>query len=172
MHRFASPKIIVYLFFWLIVDLCLIPALRVEAVRPVCLYLAVLYAAFEWHGQHLFTMALAVGILRDLTGSEPLGVETAVLGLSTLALHFFVPKLDRRSFTIRFVVTLVFVFLVLVADSVLASLLGAQNRISWYFLYAILNSALATAILMPFVFSLSGRWFGDRAPLKQYELFR
>ena len=172
MPRLFSSKVIFYLFFLLVLDVCVMPMIHFGSARPVLLYLMIPYAALEWHWQKTLAMALAVGILRDLTGSHPMGSETTVLLAASLALDLMVQKMDRESTLMRLGLTFVLVFGVAVLTLFLSNLVGISAPVSWPALWVSLGMAAATTCVMPFFFYATAWWFHDRSLFKQYELFR
>ncbi len=168
MPRILSGKVIGFLFLLLLLELCFLPALHLP-VQPVLLYLVIPYAAFQWRWEKTVWLAMGVGLMRDLTGSQPLGTETLVLSLAAAGLDFFVLKIERRMFLMRVITTFLFVFSVTLLSLILSGFLGSS--ISWFHLGTALRTALATAVFMPIFFSLAGFWFRDTGSLKQYELF-
>ena len=132
----------------------------------------ILYAGFEWHWRHALRFALAVGLLRDALGSQPMGVETTVLFAATLALAFFVKKIERRSLIMRMITGFIFVFAVNLFVLVLSNLLGfSQQSLGQCFALAGV-AAGSTVVFLPFFFFLTAMWFEEKALLRQYELFR
>lgn len=172
MYRLISGKVIVFLLVCLALDVSFMPLFRSDLFYPpVFLYLAVLYTAFVWHGQHTLGIGLAVGFLKDLVSLQPLGIETVVLGSASFALVLIVQSLDRESFLNRFVTCFIFVLSVSFLIWGISGFLVSSSRISWYPVYACLILALSTSVAMPLFFYFAGRWFKDQQPLKQYELF-
>ena len=116
-------------------------------------------------------MAVAAGILRDFAGSHFLGLETAALVAASFVLDLLVQKIDRDSPVMRMAVGFLFVFLVSILVVVFSNFLGGAREISWYTFQISAGAALySAAVLPPFIY-VTGRWFHDRVPLKQYELF-
>jgi rod shape-determining protein MreD len=171
MHHALSGRVIFYLFFLLIIDLCVSPLIAADAVRPVFLYLMIIYAAFEWQWERTFALALFVGILRDATGSHPFGIETTVLVLTSLALDFVIRTIERKSWLVRFMVTLLYVLSVSVGALILSALLGYRQYWTWQSLMLCFQTALYTGMIMPFFFYFTSRWFTRRHIVRQYELF-
>ena len=172
MPRIFSGRVIGYLLLLLVLDLSVLPFIRVGGIQPHLLYLIVLYAAFQWGWQRTLPMALAVGILRDLTGSHLLGLETGSLILASVILDLLVKKMVRESTLLRFSTALIFVFCASLFHLILVSFLSGTNYVSWHRCYLSLGTSLYTAACMPIFFYLTARWFYDRVPMKQYELFQ
>ena len=172
MHRILSGRVIFYLFLLLVVDLTIMPLLCIGPLYPQLLYLMVLYAAFQWGWQRTIPMALAVGILRDLTGSQFLGFETASFVLASMILDLLVQKMEREFVLLRFAAAFIFVFCASMFHLILVSLVTGTIYLSWYRCWVVFGSSLYTALLMPLFFYVTAKWFGDRAVLKQYELFQ
>lgn len=172
MHRLASGKVIFYLLLCLALDVSVMPLFRFDFFYPpVLLYLAVLYTAFVWHGQHTVEIGIAVGLLKDVTSVQPLGIETAVLGAASFVLVRMVQTVDRESLLNRFLTCFVFVLSVSLLIWVFSGFLISSSPLSWYSVTTCLTLALSTAVVMPVFFYLTSRWFKDQQPLKQYELF-
>lgn len=171
MPRIFSGRVILFLASLLIFDLTLAPLFRVGSVKPILLYLALLHAAFHWDSQKILPMALAVGLLRDLAGSHPFGLETALLVAAALALEFFVQQIDRHSLLMRLGFAFVFIFFVNLSHLAFASFLGMSYGLSSHGLSVALGTAFTTAAFLPALTWMASRWFGERVPLKQYELF-
>jgi rod shape-determining protein MreD len=171
MHHALSGRVVFYLFFLLIIDLCVSPLVAAGSVRPVLLYLMMIYAAFEWHWERTFSLAFFVGILRDMTGSHPFGIETAVLVLTSIALDFVIRTIERKSWLMRSVVTLLYVLAVSVGVLLLSALLGYRQYWTWQSLLLCFQTALYTSLIMPFFFYFTSRWFTRRHIVRQYELF-
>ena len=171
MPRLSSPRLIFYLLFMITLEVSLAPLFPEAAPRPAFLYLSVLYAAFEWVPAKTFRMALAAGLLRDLATGQPLGVETAVLVSLGLGLGFIVQKIEREFFIMRFACTFLFIFFADLGVSILSGFYGLAYGLSGRITAISFGNALVSALVMPFFFSLSRRWFKDRVFLKQYELF-
>ena len=173
MPRIFSTKVILALLFLLLLDWIFFAPLRNGFFQPVLLYLMVLYAGFEWHWRHALRFAFAVGFLRDTLSTQPLGVETTVLFAATLALVFFVKKIERRSFVMRFFVGFLFIFSVDLFVLVLSNLLGFVQQPLWQCFNLAVSTAVSTVLFLPPFFSLADRWFGEKSSgSQQYELFR
>ena len=170
MPRLRSGKVIFTLFFLLTADFCLVPLAHLP-VPPVFLYLLIPYAAFRWHWEKTVPLAIAIGLLRDLAGSQPLGAETAALAAVSAGLDFLILKIDRGSFLMQFAACFLFIFLVMALTLILSGFLGSAAGLSWKSLGIALGAALSTAAAMPFFFYLNALWFRERVSLKQYELF-
>ncbi len=171
MPRIFSGKVILYFFLLLVADLCWSPWIAVGGAQPVFLYLMVVYSAFQWGAWRSVPVAIVAGLARDLTGSLDLGVETLVLFISTLVLDFLVQKLDRESQLVRMIAAFLFVFWVLLELAYCSSFFGMKLPVTGHALLGILTTALYTAVWTPVFFGVTSRWFHDRTPMKQYELF-
>lgn len=171
MPRIFSAKVILFFLVMLALDVSLMPAAGVPAFRPVLLYLAVPYAAFEWQGARTVQAGLLAGFLRDLVSGLPLGVETVVLTAAALVLENFCLKIDRRSTAVRLVLVFLFVFSVSISTLALSVFLGCPAPLGWPEIGASLGAALAAAVFSLPVFFLAARWFGAQRFLRQYELF-
>lgn len=172
MPRILSFRMMVYLWILLVLDLSLAPLFRLGALQPILLYLAILHAGFQWGSEKTVPVAVAVGLLRDLAGSHVFGLETGVLVCAALLLDLLVQKVDRQSFAVRMGVTFLFVFSVTTLLWMFSRFLGSTLSVSWDTFGTSLGTAGYGAVLAPVFFYLTARWFHDRAPLKQYELFR
>ncbi len=172
MPRLFSTKVILHLLFILLLDWIFLPPLKNGFFQPVLLYLAVLYAGFEAHWRNTVQLALAAGFLRDALSSQPLGVETAALFAAAFALSYFVKKIDRQSLIIRLFTGFIFIFAVNLSILVLSSLLDFVHLPFGKCLNVSMSGAVSTVLFLPLFFFLSDIWFGEKSPLKQYELFR
>ena len=88
MRRILSGRLILYLFFILILDICFMPMIRVGWVRPVLSYLMVVHASLKWGWQRTWGLALLMGIIREPVGVQPIGVEMTALVTAALVLDF------------------------------------------------------------------------------------
>lgn len=170
MPRFFTAKVFLTVLFLWAFDLCLAPVAGM--LRPVFSYLIVLYAVFFADWRKTITLAIAVGFLRDSSSIQPLGIETFVLFAASFILGFVIQKIERESSLIRTSLTFVFVFTVLLSNLCLTAFLEPGNGLPPYFVWTTLCSAFATALIAPAFFWVARKWFGERAFLKQYELFR
>ncbi len=170
MLKLFSGKVLILLIGLTAADICLTPVLGI--LRPVLGYLLVLYAVLFEEGRQSAAFALTVGGLRDLTGIEPLGVETTVLLVMTLLLAFVILKIERESPWIRMAVVFIFVLTVFICRLVVGAFLTGSNAIPADYLAVSFFSAFSTAMISPFVFLFFHRFFGRQTLLKQYELFR
>lgn len=171
MPRILSAKVLIFVFLLHIIDLSLTSLLRVGPVRPVFLYLAIVYASFQWGGRKTLALSAVAGGLRDITGVHPVGVETVVLVVSALLLDFWVHKIERQSLLVRTVSAFLYIALALFLILTVSTLLGEPVGLSTYLAASILLTALYTACWTPVFFYLAMRWFHDKVPMKQYELF-
>ncbi len=167
-----SAKVLGYLLLLLAIDVCLTPFLGIGLMRPIFLYLMVLYAAFIWHWAKTIPMALAVGFLWDVTGSTPLGVQTVSLVLAAWLLDLFVQKAEREAFVIRLIAAFLFVLLASLFTLGLTDFLGAATPAFGVAMALSLVTALTSSALLPLFFHLSARFFQDRMVLRQYEFFK
>jgi rod shape-determining protein MreD len=170
--RVFSGKVILLLLALLVLEISLTPLFRPAGIQPFLLYLMILYAAFEWDWERVIKMAIAVGLIRDMTISPLLGLETVTLAIAAFLLGLGVQKIDRGSTSMRIGISLLFVFFVSVINLILTGFLTAQNLISLNILSNSFSIAVSSAVVAPFFYALLGRWYGERVPLKQYELFR
>ena len=172
MPRILSTKVILWLGFLLLLDWSFLPPFKSGFFQPVLLYLMILYTAFEWHWRHALRFAFAIGFLRDVLSTQPLGVETTVLFAVTLALCFFVQKIERRSVIMRGLVGFIFIFAVSLFVLVLSNLLGFAGHALWQCFAIAASMAFSTVLFLPVFFYAAGRWFGEKVFLKQFELFK
>ncbi len=155
-----------------VLDYCFIPALQNGAARPIALYLPVLYVAFRWPREKIAPAAMAVGLVRDLLSSGPLGVELTSLIFSGLLLDLAVQKMDRNSEPVKLAVTFLFVQTAFLIQWVLGGLLGFSQFMTWHALSVSFGSAVLTTVVAPLFYMAAGRLFrDDGSMLKQYELF-
>lgn len=171
MSRSFSGKIIFFVLLLMGVDICWASA--AGPFRPVATYLWVLYVAFHWPAKELLPTAIFVGILRDLTSSLPLGVETVSLAVVAVSLAFLLQKLQRDSFLIQWMAGAFFVLAVSFSNLFLSAFLGEGASLTWFSFLACLGASSATALVMPVFFWLTSRWFSREitALKRQYELF-
>lgn len=141
--------------------------------RPAATYLWVLYVAFRWPAKELLPTAVFVGILRDLTGSLPLGVETASLAAVAASLIFLLQKFQRDSFLIQWMAGAFFVLAVSLSNLFLSAFLGYGTSLNGFSFLSCLGVSAATASIMPVFFWLTSRWFyrETNGLKRQYELF-
>ena len=172
MPRIFSSRVIVYLIFLLALDLSVTPFFQIGPVRPLLEYLPVLYAAFHWGWPRTVAIAFLVGLMRDLTGCSLVGTETFSLVTTSFVLDFVVQKIERERPLVRFLTAFLFVFCVSVLASMVLVFLTGFPGLSWYGISVALGTSLYTACLMPLFFHLTSRYFHDRVPLKQFELFK
>jgi rod shape-determining protein MreD len=172
MPRILSGRVVLYLVFLLVLDLSVTPLIRVGGFRPILQYLVILYAAFQWGWEKTIPMAIGVGILRDLTSSQILGLETVSLVFVAFLLDLLVQKIERDIFFLRVLAVFLFVFSVLMMNLILSNFLTDIPRFSWYEIGIAVGTSLYTAAVMPLFFYGTRYWFHDRTFLKQYELFR
>ncbi len=171
MPRILSARVIFYLLILLVLELSVLPFFRVGVFQPVLLYLMVLHAAFQWGWEKTVPMAVAAGVLRDLAGSHSLGLETAALVAASFVLDLLVQKIERDSQVTRVAVGFLFVFFVSILIVLFSNFLGEAREISWYTFGVSVGTAFYSAMMLPPFFYVTGHWFHDRIPLKQYELF-
>lgn len=170
MPRFFSGKVILYILALHVLDLCITPALGI--FRPVFLYLWVLYAAFYGPVSALIPAAIIAGVLRDLTGSQPLGVETLSLAGMSCALTFLILKFEHELFLMRLILGAIFIFSTLVLNMILSSFLDPSAAIVWHGFHASFFVTFISTLIMPVFFELTQKWFPQETnSLKQYELF-
>ncbi len=171
MSRAFPGKIILYLLFLLTLDVTVVPAFSSGLFRPVFLYLWIPYVSFKWHWRHTVPMAFLVGLLRDFTSVQPLGVETVVLVSYAILLTLFTQKMERESVIMQGLVVFLFVFFVLSTVLILSGFLVAGHPVGGYGFLVSMTAAFSSAVIAPFSFMLAGWWFQGRSGLKQYELF-
>ena len=172
MPRIFSTKIILCFLALLLLDWIFLPPLKNGFFQPILLYLIVLYAGFEYSWRHALRFAFAVGFLRDALSTQPLGVETAVLFSATLALAFFVKKVERNSFTMRLFVGFFYIFSVNFFVLVLSSLLGFVGHSLWKCFTLAVSTGFSTVLFLPLFSTLMEKGLGEKMPRTQYELFR
>ena len=117
-------------------------------------------------------MAFCAGLLRDLSGSAPFGVETSALVLSSLVLDLLVQKIEHSLMVFRMGIALIFLTCTLFLSYCLSLIFGVRSSYVPSDMSILFGSAIYTALLYPLFFSVTSRWFKDRRPLKQYELFK
>lgn len=171
MPRIFSARVIFYLLFLLVLELSVLPFFRIGVFQPVLLYLMVLHAAFQWGWEKTVPMAVAVGILRDLTGSHSFGLETVALVAASSLLDLLVQKIERDSQVTKIGIGFLFVFFVSNLVVLFSGFLGRGEGISGYAFWVSAGTAFYSAAILPVFFFVTGRLFHDRMALKQYELF-
>ena len=171
MPRLISSRGFFYFMMILVADLVFMPIFRIGSFQPSLLYLAVVYAALEWHWRRAVPTAIAAGLARDFLGSGPFLVETLALLIASVGLSVLVQKIERGTIWMRFTTAFLFIFVVLLLNFFLAGLLGRGTQTFSHSITLSAGTALWTSFWMPIFFYLSGRWFHDHVTLKQYELF-
>ena len=96
MRYILSGKVIVYLCILIILEICVLPSLFMGLVRPSLLSLLIVYSVFEWRWEMTLSLAVTIGLLQDLLGSQIMGLETMVIVMLTIVLDFFVPKIQNK----------------------------------------------------------------------------
>lgn len=172
MYRVFSNKVIAYLFVLLIIDLCIAPALRIRMVQPIFLYLMIVYAGFNWDWGKSVHVAILAGILRDLTSSQFIGLETATLSGLAIVLETMLHKMDRESTTAKVMATFFFVYASCLTTLVIAWTARSGIGINAHTILHSFYTAIYTTAVMPVFFFITSGIFHDRSSLKQYELFR
>lgn len=171
MRRLFASKVLIYLLLLIVLDITLAPALAMGDVRFFLSYLMVIYAAFQWGWKQSIPIALLLGVLRELAGSEVLGIETCAMMMGAFLLGLAVQKIDKGMVLLRLLTTLVFVFFVLTLRALFSVFLTEMKFDYWYYLSVSLGCSVYTAALTPLFFHFSARWFHDRTAIKQYDLF-
>lgn len=172
MPRVITQRLIIYLLFWLTAEMTFLRALNFGPALPLPLYLMVLYACLEWGWKTTIPVAFCAGLLRDLAGSAPFGVETSALVLSSLVLDLLVQKIEHTFMIFRMGIALIFLFCTLALSYSFSLIFGVRSGYAASDLSILFSSAVYSALLYPLFFSMTSRWFKDRRLLKQYELFK
>ena len=167
MPRLLSAKVAAFLLFLLALDLSVFPSL-LGTIRPVTLYLFVVYVAFEWHWSKTFMAALMTGLLRDAMTLQPFGVETAALFLASLGLNFYVQKISSTSWTGKWIGTFFFVLGVFFLVGTLTHAMSQDLVFSWIQVRLALWISFWTSCFMPVFFFLANRWFKKDFSLVHY----
>ncbi len=170
MPRLLTARVLLYLLFLLVLDICMMPAWG--GFRPVLTYLWILYVAFYGPLEAILPAAFLTGVLRDLVSSQPLGVETASLVSVAAGLIFLMQKLQHDFFPFRVIGAGVFVASALLLNLTLSSFLASSASYSTHAFLTCFSAAFSSAVFAPLFFHLTSRWFREGSrPLKQYELF-
>ncbi|MSR76879.1 MAG: hypothetical protein EXS63_01435 [Candidatus Omnitrophica bacterium] len=167
MPRLLSAKVAAFLIFLLVLDLSIFPSL-LGTVRPVALYLFVVYVAFEWHWSKTLLAAVMVGLLRDAMTLQPFGVETAALFLTTLGLNVYVQKISSNSWMGKWIGTFIFVQSVFLLVGILTHIANQTVVFSWVQMRMALWISFWTAGFMPVFFFLANRWFKKDFYISRY----
>lgn len=171
MPKLFSGKILITVLVLTVLDICLAPIFGIA--RPLTAYLLIIFAVLDGvDGRKIAGLAVLVGALRDLSGIEPLGVETFVLFLSSLTFAYVVSKIEHESSLVQASIVFIFVLSVCVVRLALSAFLTGNNAIPTEFLFLSFVSAFSTAAISPAFFKFMKNWFGKRRFLKQYELFK
>ncbi len=172
MPRVITGRLILYLLLWLGAEMTVLRSFHLGAAAPLPLYLMVLYACLEWGWKTTIPVAFCAGLMRDLAGSAPFGVETSALVISSLVLDLLVQKIEHGILVFRLGIALIFMACALAISYSLTLLLGSRTAFAASDFAALAGSALYSALLYPFFFFLTALWFKERRLLRQYELFR
>lgn len=172
MPRVISQRLIIYMLLWLTAEMTFLRAFHLGAAMPLPLYLMVLYACLEWGWKTTIPVAFCAGLLRDLSGSAPFGVETSALVLSSLVLDLLVQKIEHSTMVFRMGIAFIFLTCTLALSYSLSLIFGVRSDFVSNDLSILFGSAIYSALLYPLFFSVTSRWFKDRRLLKQYELFK
>lgn len=155
----------------LVADICLMPTFRFGYAQPVLLYLFILYSAFKWDAEKTVWLSFIIGVLRDFSGAHSVGIEMLSLLSCSLVLIYFIPKMDRDSWIVRLSIAFLYLFasqlMILMCSGMLLKAVEF-SRDTWGSAF---RTSLLSAALFPLVFWLMQKWFGDRMPIRQYELF-
>ncbi len=170
MPRFLSPKVLIVISALLILDLCF--SREWVLFRPIFLYLWILAVLYLGSDRQAIAAAIFIGILRDLTGSQALGVETLTLVSLTFSFLWLLQKMDREAFLMRELMTFTYTFFAMIFNLILSGFLSTEQQFSMGALMICFTSALATALIVPFFFLIVKRLiFPVSHSLRQYELF-
>jgi len=161
----------IYLMTLMVFDFVLMPFFRVGPAQPLLLYLMVPYAVFEQHWNRVLPLALLVGFFRDIFSPGLLGVETVTGAAASAGLILLVRKIERGTAVMRMAASFLYIFLMLYGIFLISKILGGPSYDFPFAFQIAFASAFETALLAPPFFYLTARWFHDRIPLRQYELF-
>lgn len=172
MPRIFSWKIILFFLFLLVLDVSFTPALKINGIRPIFSYLFICYSAFEWGRLKTLYISVLTGISHDFLGIGFLGLETCILIVSALILDFVVHKTEREFPGIYFLLTFLFVLLVMVLKVLSAVFLGVSNGMVVGHLSQAFFTALYTSVFLPIFYHIADVWFREKNDSKQFELFK
>ena len=156
----------------LVLDETLAPVFRIGDNRFILTYLMIVYVAFQWSWQLTIPAAFMIGLLRDFSGTGPIGIETSSLIVSAILLDFTVQKIERDQLVLRILSAMIFTFTVFLIHYLMAGFLTGINFNVWYYLTVAFGTSVYTGLLVPFFFFFSAKWFRDRTNIKQYDLFQ
>jgi len=165
----------VILFFFLlgVIDHAVLPAFRIGKVYPSFLYLFVCYASIKWETKKTLPVAFWAGLLKDLFGGGPLGVEAGILVAVAAVLDQIVRKVERNFPAIYIAIAFLFVLACETVKWMLAVFTGGAAGDVAAHLGSIAGMSLYTAVLFPPFEMAADLWFGKRfSSSRQYELFR
>lgn len=172
MPHLRSFKVVVFFFLLAILDQTVLSAFRIGKVYPSFLYLFVCYAAIEWETKKTLPVAFWAGLLKDLFGGGPLGLEAAIMVIVAAGLDQIVRKIERGFPGIYFLLTFSFVLVCETLSWMLFALMGGGTGAILENFGDILGMAFYTALLLPVFDLFADFWFGSRSFSKQYELFK
>lgn len=173
MFRLVSWKIFLTILGLFAFDAGVSQDFAIGGSRPIFLYMFILYSAFAWGGDQALFLALFVGILRDLSGSQTLGVETVSVVFWAIILDSILLKISRDSQGVKLILPFFYVFLTLLTNLGFSAFLSQKDAVvvaegipSAFF------TALYTAIVFPFMNGFFNVWFQPKKRTRQYELFQ
>ncbi|HXV28052.1 MAG TPA: rod shape-determining protein MreD [bacterium] len=172
MPRIFSGRVILYVLILLVLDLAIVPFFRIGVLQPPLGYLLILYAAFQWDIRKAVPTALAVGISRDLVSSQWFGLEMICCVSAAFLLELAVQKIEHTDFAFRAGIAFVFIFLIEILSLLLSNPFAGDTNRFWVGFGTAVGAAAYACVILPAFFYLSARWFRDRPPVKQLELFR
>lgn len=172
MFRLVSWKILLTILGLFALDAGVSQDFAIGGYRPIFLYLFILYSAFTWGGDQALFIALFAGILRDLSGSQTLGVETVSVVFWAIVLDSILLKISRDSQGVKFILPFFYVFSVLLLNLGFSTFLNQKDAmIVFEGIPKAFFTALYTAIVLPVMSGLFGVWFQPQKRTRQYELF-
>lgn len=172
MRHFLSSKLLGLLTLVIVFEHVLAPFLFPLNARLALVCLLVLDYAFFWSWERAASFAMFTGFILDLFGGHLFGVQTLTLTVMSLLLSLGIQKLDHDLFWVQMMITMLFVALAETLGIVLGLALETSAGFSLIFMGSVLRTTFFTALMAPFFFWFTSRWFKRSPSFRQYELFQ
>jgi len=169
-----GPQLIFLIFFFLLLELTVVPYLTLFGVRPDLFFILIAFYSFLIHPNRTPHFAVFLGLIRELFSGTLLGLETLSYGISGIMLWFLVMKMERENPYNQAALIFIFSFINLLIISVLNVCLTETSVTMGQIFQMIMGASLYTTLAAPFVFFFIRRvlrvsqknHYGKRAALK------
>lgn len=171
MHPIADKRLVLIFLIVLWLQISFPKFSSLYQIKPDFFLIFLTFYAFQINWKKTLSLAVFIGLTKDLFSNSFFGIETASIMVAALLLQFCAAQLDRDKKTIQITSLFMFTLIHLFLFSILNFVVGGKWLLDQTFLIKCFLISAYTSMAGFVLFPFFERWLKYILHDKQYELF-